>query len=114
MARRKRKAKKLERDDTELRESANPLAKIDDGLTQNLKRPSNDLIHESIMRGGGEPFGEPFSPGTSTLTSKIVSFFKQRGFFGFETFEKTHKKRNKFTRYGSSRFRGAYRVKRRP
>ncbi len=112
MARRK-KPDPIPQDDTELRASANPLAMVDDGLTTNLQRGSTDLIHESIMRGGGEPFGEPFYVGPSTLTNKIVAWFKQRGFFGFETFEKTDKKRNKFTRYGASRYRGPYRVKRR-
>ncbi|MEO1174116.1 MAG: hypothetical protein AAFX94_19020 [Myxococcota bacterium] len=103
---------KLPREETELSASANPLAKIDDGLT-NLQRSSTDLIHESVMRGGGEPFGEPFSLGTPTLTERIVKFFSMKGFFGFETFEKTDKRRNKFTRYGASKFRGSYRVKRR-
>lgn len=112
MAKRKKPAE-LPDVDTELRASTNPLARIDDGLTQNLQRGSTELIHESIMRGGGEPFGEPFYVGPSTLTNRIVKWFKQRGFFGFETFEKTNRKRNKFTRYGASRYRGPYRVKKR-
>lgn len=111
MRKRTKKQKTLPAEDTELRASANPLAGVDDGLTKNLQRSSSDLIHEAIMRGGGEPFGQPFSVGTSTLTEKIVRFFKQHGFFGFETYESRTRKPNKFTRYGASRHRGPYRIK---
>jgi hypothetical protein len=70
-------------------------------------RKSSDLIYESIMRGGGEPFGEPYEVSAQTLTERIVRFFKQRGFFGFEFFERRRRRhKNKFTRYGSAPFRG--------
>lgn len=75
------------------------------------KRHSHELIHESVMRGGGEPFLAPFENGTSTLTVKIVKLLKQSGFFGFETMEKlrTKNRRNKFTRHGAAPFVGEYR-----
>ena len=71
------------------------------------------MIYESIMRGGGEPFGAPFEFGTQSLTRKIVEFLKQRGFFNFETIEKIkpRQRQNKFTRYGTTTFRGSYRKK---
>ena len=88
----------------------NPLAAVDDGLLKNYRRPSNDLIYESIMRGGGEPFGPPFEAGVPSLTEKIVKLFKQRSFFGFETLEKPRRKarRNKFTRYGAAPYKGSH------
>ncbi len=71
-------------------------------------RKSSDLIYDSIMRGGGEPFGEPYEVSAQSLTERIVKFFKQKGFFGFEFFERRRKRRlrNKFTRYGAAPFRG--------
>ncbi|MBC7792885.1 MAG: hypothetical protein H7Z43_04195 [Clostridia bacterium] len=76
----------------------------------NHLRKSSDLIYESIMRGGGEPFGEPYEVSAQSLTEKIVRFFKQKGFFAFEYFEKRRRRqgRNKFTKYGASPFRGDY------
>lgn len=96
----------------QLKAGNNPLAEIDDGLTKDYQRKSTDLIYESIMRGGGEPFGAPFEVGVQTLTERIVGFFKQRGFFGFEFLERPRKRnrRNKFTRYGAAPFRGSYQV----
>lgn len=95
----------------ELSSSNNPLAEIDDGLRKGYQRKSTDLIYESVMRGGGEPFGAPFERGIHSLTDKIVRLFKQKSFFGFETLERPRKKnnQNKFTRYGASQFRGSYR-----
>ncbi len=74
------------------------------------KRTSAEIIYESMMRGGGEPFGAPFEMGTSTLTEKIVKYFKQAGFFSFETMEKLRRRRrrNKFTRYGAAPYLGDY------
>jgi len=94
-----------------LKASNNPLADIQDLNDTNIQRDSSDLIYESIMRGGGEPFGAPFEFGTQSLTQKIVEFLRQRGFFSFETLEKVNPRRrqNKFTRYGSTQFRGTYR-----
>jgi hypothetical protein len=91
----------------------NPLANIDDGLLKNYRRPSNDLIYESIMRGGGEPFGPPFEAGVASLTEKIVKLFKQHSFFAFETLERPRRKvrGNKFTKYGAAPFKGGYRRK---
>ena len=97
-----------------LKKSNNPLADIKDLDDAHIKRKSSDLIYESIMRGGGEPFGAPFEFGTQSLTARIVEFLKQRGFFMFETIEQTKeskKQNNKFTRYGASTFRGHYRKK---
>lgn len=73
-------------------------------------RKSSDLIYESIMKGGGEPFGEPYEVSAQSLTDRIVRFFKQRGFFGFEFFERRRirRRKNKFTRYGAAPFKGDY------
>lgn len=96
----------------DLKTGTNPLAEINDGLTPGSHRRSEDLIYESIMRGGGEPFGIPFEINIGSLTEKIVKFFRQRSFFGFEIFERGRPKHrlNKFTRYGASRFFGTYDV----
>lgn len=93
----------------ELQDDNNPLAKVENGL-EKFHRPSHDLIYETIMRSGGEPFGNPYGIGISTLTNKVVKFFKQRSFFGFETFEPSRPKRrrNRFTRHGASRYFGDY------
>lgn len=106
----KRSAAPDSEEPSRLESGTNPLAKVDDGLDPRQHRPSADLIYESMMRGGGEPFGTPYEVGVSTLTEKIVRFFKQKGFFPFETFEPSRPKRrrNRFTRYGASRFHGAY------
>ena len=74
------------------------------------KRRSEEAIYRYVMRGGGEAFGKPYEVGKQSLTQKIVHFFKQRGFFAFETLEKpeTSKKQNKFTKYGAARYRGPY------
>ena len=95
-------------DPKQLKEGTNPLAKVGDLTGKDYLRSSNDLIHESIMRGGGEPFGAPFEMGVQSLTNKIVQFFKQRGFFGFEFLERprSRRSRNKFTRYGAAPFKG--------
>ncbi len=91
----------------------NPLAEVDDGLLKDYQRNSGELIYESVMRGGGEPFGAPFELHISSLTDKLVKLFKQRSFFSFETLERGRGKnrRNRFTRYGASPFRGTYRTK---
>lgn len=111
----RRKKKPLPPERTALKATSNPLAEIDDGLSKNYQRKSNDLIYESVMRSGGEPFFEPLGVGVSSLTDRIVRFFKQRGFFSFETFEsRRQKRRNKFTRYGAAPYRGSYKVPRKP
>lgn len=95
-----------------LTQGTNPLADVDDGLLKNYQRPSAELIYEAMMRGGGEPFGAPFEAGVSSLTEKIVRFFKQKSFFNFETLETPRKARrqNKFTRYGAAPHRGPHRT----
>ncbi len=97
----------------ELKSGTNPLAEVDDGLVQGHLRKSNELIYESIMRGGGEPFGPPFEIGTGSLTERVVKLFKQKSFFAFETIEKTRRRarRNKFTRYAAAPFRGPHKPK---
>lgn len=79
-------------------------------VRQKLARKSSDLIYESVMRGGGEPFGAPFEVGTASLTEKIVKLLKLVGFFSFETMEKLGRRnlRNKFTRHGAAPFVGTY------
>ena len=77
----------------------------------NHLRKSSELIYESIMKGGGEPFGEPYEVSAQSLTERIVRFFRQRGFFAFEFFERrrVRRRKNKFTKYGAAPFRGDYR-----
>ena len=72
------------------------------------KKDNHHRIQDFVMRGGGEPFGKPFEVDVPSLTERVVTYFKQRGFFGFETLEKPQERRkaNKFTKYGASRFRG--------
>ena len=84
--------------------------------SQREKRQQEETIYRYIMRGGGEPFGAPFEMGKPSLTEKIVRFFKQKSFFGFETLEPTKKKKNinKFTRYGASRYRGPLKSNKKP
>ena len=96
----------------QLTEHSNPLAAIDDGLRPNTREGSRDIIYESMMRGGGEPFGRPWGNGLSSLTDKIVKLFRQRSFFGFETLEHTprSRRRNRFTRYAASRYHGNYQM----
>jgi hypothetical protein len=113
----KKKAKQATKEPQKARKEpsgvTNPLAQVDDGLLGNYRRSSKDLIYETVMRGGGEPFGAPFEVGVSSLTDKVVRFFKQFGFFAFETLEKPRRRnrRNKFTRYGAAQYRGAYKKK---
>jgi hypothetical protein len=84
-----------------------------DEMVPNHLRHSRDLIYESVMRGGGEPFGAPYDLGLPSLIERIVRRFKQRSFFNFETFERAGKERklNKFTKYGAARYRGDYNKK---
>lgn len=87
----------------------NLLARSEEGLLKDYQRPSADLIHEVVTRAGGEL--EPFEVGTASLTERVVRLFKQFGFFGFEWLEKHRRprnRRNKFTKYGSSQFKGEY------
>ena len=97
-------------DPKKLKSGTNPLAEVDDGLGPVEKRSSEDVIYESIMRSGGEPFGAPWDLGLSSLTERVVKLFRQRSFFRFETLERLKKKgsRNRFTRHGSSRYFGEY------
>lgn len=94
-------------------ENNNPIIKVEDTLITSSPRNTEDLIFESIMRGGGEPFGPPFEIGITTLTEKLVKFFKQRSFFAFETLDKPRSKNriNRFTKYGASPFRGKHRFR---
>ena len=88
------------------------LAPQEPPTTPEHQRSSRDRIYESMMRGGGEPFGPPFTAGLATLTQWVVRKVKQRGFFGFETLERpsqeTTSNPNKFTRYGAAPFRGEH------
>lgn len=90
----------------------NPIKSREEWLYRKATHKSHELIYEYVMRNGGEPFGQPYEISTSTLTEKIVKFFKQKGFFGFEFMEKANaskrKIRNKFTRYGAAPFRGPH------
>lgn len=97
----------------QLKSGTNPLAEIDDGLTKGYQRKSSELIYESIMRGGGEPFGAPFELGIGSLTERIVKLFRQKSFFAFETIERPRRRgrRNKFTRYAAAPFRGSHKPK---
>ena len=76
------------------------------------KSDNHSRIKDFVMRGGGEPFGKPFEVGPQTLTERVVTFFKQRSFFGFESLENPNQKNrvNKFTRYGAARYRGKLKI----
>ena len=77
-------------------------------------RSSADLIYEVVMRGGGEPFGAPWELGPASLTDKRAKQLNQRGYSAFETLERPETLgRNRFTRYGASRYLGRYRKRRR-
>jgi hypothetical protein len=93
--------------------SSSPLVdpgRVELGGPANHLRKSSELIYESVMKGGGEPFGEPYEVSAQTLTERIVRYFKQRGFFAFEFFERRQRRKlkNKFTKYGSAPYRGSY------
>jgi hypothetical protein len=79
-------------------------------LWQALGKASRDLIYITMQRSGGEPFGAPYELGLSTLTERLVRFFKQRGFFTFHSVERAQgrRARNRFTRHGATAYRGAY------
>lgn len=101
-------AKRKQPDTHELAPTHNPLTEIDDGLGPLAGAASSELIRETIMRSGGEPFGRPYEMSLHSLTEKVVKLFRLKSFFGFEIFEKPTHRRNKFTRYGASRFFGRY------
>lgn len=86
-----------------------PLAPPGGELRKNHQRSSNELIHESVMRGGGVPFGRPYARGLLSLTERLVRRFKLRGFFGFDDVEPPAPSRNKFTQYGAAPYTGPYR-----
>jgi hypothetical protein len=92
------------------REPDSPLAGLSNNPLTDPRRESGDRIYQSIMHGGGEPFGAPFESGVSSLTTKIVQVLKQAGFFGFETMERLRlrNRRNKFTRHGAAPYLGEY------
>ena len=73
-------------------------------------RASQDRIYEAMMRGGGEPFGAPYTAGVASLMERLVLKLKQRSFFAFETLERPSPseglRANKFTRYGAAPFTG--------
>lgn len=103
---------------TKTPDALDPVETTESTLTpaQREKRKQEETIYRYIMRGGGEPFGAPFGIGKPSLTEKIVRFFKQKSFFGFETLEPSKQKRNinKFTRYGASRYRGPLKSNKKP
>ena len=86
-----------------LTKGGNPLATTADDDETVGKREDDSLIYESIMRGGGVPFGRPFEVGVNSLTEKLVKLFGQKSFFGFESLERPSRRRNKFTLYGAAR-----------
>ena len=81
----------------------NPLPGTEDTLPKDYQRSSHELLYESIMSGGGEAFGSPLGPGTTTLTKKSVRRFKKRGHFFISTYEDYDvRRKNPFTKAGSS------------
>ena len=96
---------KLAKSDEEKRQQA-----LQRGLLAQLHQFSRNLIYTTMMRSGGEPFGAPFEVGPPTLTERIVKYFRQKSFFGFETLEKLQNRgrRNKYTRHGAAPHRGPY------
>ena len=86
-------------------------------LTTEQRRTGRNIIFEAMMRSG-DAFGRPLTAGVASLTEKLVRKLKQKGFFSFESFDRTGiapKNRdpevNKFTRYGAAPFRGELRSK---
>ena len=81
----------------------NPLPGTEDTLPKEYQRTSHELLYESIMHAGGEPFGRPLGAGVTTLTKRTVRRFKKRGYFFISTYEdKNDARRNPFTKAGSS------------
>ena len=92
-----------------LKDSNNPLADVEEaGLKKSYQRKGSELLYEAIMKSGGEPFGTPFEVGIASLTERVVKFFRQKSFFGFETLERLRDRnlRNKFTRTAARNFKG--------
>jgi hypothetical protein len=87
-------------------------ADLDNDSPPNLQERERDKHHRRVRswasKSSGSSFGAPFELGTSTLTEKIVDWFKQRGFFGVETSERVGplNQRNKYSAHGASRFTG--------
>ena len=80
------------------------------GRVRALQHASAERIRDTVMRAGGEPFGAPLGFGVLSLAEKVVRLLRQRGFFSFESVERLDARgKNKFTRYGASRFWGEYR-----
>ena len=81
----------------------NPLPGGEDSLPKDYQRASHELLYESIMHSGGEPFGNALGPGVTTLTNKTVKRFRKRGHFLFSTYEAfDERRRNRFTRAGAT------------
>lgn len=77
------------------------------------KKRSQARIRAAILKSGGAPFGAPFGIGLQSLTSGVIRWFRQKGFFGFENFEALPKRnrRNRFTSHGAAPFVGTYDAK---
>ncbi len=81
----------------------NPLPGTEDTLPKPYQRASHENLYESIMHSGGEPFGTPLGPGTTTLTRNTVRRFRKRGHFFISTYEELDARRkNRFTRSGAT------------
>jgi hypothetical protein len=85
---------------------------LDNDSKPDLRKREREKHHRRVRswasKSSGGSFGAPFEVGTSTLTEKIVEWFKQRGFFGVETSERVGplNQRNKYSAHGASRFTG--------
>jgi|GEM_PF-4851477 len=78
-------------------------------IVQKSQEQSSDLLYESMMKSGGQAFGQPYVIGTTSLTERVVRRHKQKGSFGYSTYEKmNYRRRNYFTRAGASRYQGEY------
>jgi len=87
----------------------NPLPGSEDALPKAYQRASHEHLYDAMMHGGGEAFGTPLGAGTTTLTNKTVRRFKKRGYFFMSTYEELDRRRkNPFTKSGSSNMVAEY------
>lgn len=83
-----------------------------DSQKPDLRKREREKHHQRVRnwasRSSGTSFGAPFELGTTSLTEKIVDWFKQKGFFAVETSERVspQNQRNKYSAHGASRFIG--------
>lgn len=77
--------------------------------TKGTKAQSQELLYESVMKSGGDPFMQSLGMGVTTLTERVARRFRKKGHFLISTYEVfNQKQRNPFTRAGASPYQGEY------